>query len=300
MKKLYRILGIIFLGIIFLFLPIGIDKIFMNRFVTNWDMGQWAGFLGSYLGGGIGGIITLLGVWWQLNRTDKKEKKESILGVLKGILYSLDRNLETNNIEYVKQQSFYVLDYYYGNIVHSKFYNSYIYEIFPELIKENYKILFELDFGKEIIDLNELIKNFNQNHKFLSFELKNKVAIIKKIETLGNHLKSLKINNVSDEIDQIKELSEYFSFNSTKKRMNFSEDEILKLAEKIHNKIENLTLIVEVNSINEVMTEEINQLTQYLLSEKFILDKHTNIFKIIEDIKKIREKIIKEIDKIEN
>lgn len=77
-------------GIILLYLTI---PKFLNMFMMNstWSTSEWAGFLGSYLGGGIGGILALVGIWWQLRRNDKKEEKNKLVGILKYFDYILEK-----------------------------------------------------------------------------------------------------------------------------------------------------------------------------------------------------------------
>lgn len=289
--KFYIIIGLI----VYAFLPLGIDQLFMEKFVTH-----WAGFLGSYLGGGIGALITLTGVWWQMKKTNEKNKKDKVVGVLKGILYSLDRNLESKNLESINKQSFYVLDYYYGDTVHSKFYTNHIYEIFPEIIKENYKVIFELDFGKEIIDLNELIKNFNQNHKFLSLELKKKKNIIRKIENLALVLNPVNINELPQILEEIKDYSIFFSTNFSDEANKFSREEFLNKGREIEEKIGRLVEILDFASVDEALKEESDYLIKCLLSEGVILSEHGNVFKIMENMKKLKKQIEDEIKRLEN
>lgn len=293
---LYIVLGIL----IFIFLPWIIDEYFMGLFVTNWGISDWAGFLGSYIGGIIGALITLVGVYWQIKRDDKLKNKEKIIGVLKGILYSLNKNLETQNLESINKNSFYVLDYYYSDIVYSEFSVSHIYPIFPEIIKENYKVIFELDFGNDIIELDELIKDFNKNHYFLSLQLANKKEIIREIE---NKLKENKIDNspeIRDTLENIKNKSLSFSYICNHKREKKGEEEILDLGKKLEKELE--TLVNELGSVEkkEIFEKEINTLLKYMLSEEVILSDHNNIFEVLKKIRNLKGKIVKEIEKIEN
>ena len=300
-----KIISLFSIGIlVFCWIPIGVDYFIVKGFIQDttiqWTKTEWAGFLGSYLGGGIGAIITLFGVWWQIKRDDKIKQRDKVIGVLKGILYSLNRNLESKNLDSINKRSFYILDYYYGDTIHSKFYTNYIYEIFPEIIRENYKVIFELDFGKEIIDLNELIKHFNQNYKFLSLELKKKKNIIRKIEKLALVLKNVNINELTQILEEIKKCSNFFSTNFSDKADKFSREEFLNKGRKIEEKIGELIEILDFASVDEALKNENDYLIQCLLSEGVILSKHSNIFKIMDDMKELKEKIEKEIKKLEN
>lgn len=278
-------IGII-IGIIFyLILPLGIDKVLMNKFYTNWSLGEWAGFLGSYLGSGIGGVITLFGVWWQIKKDDKNKK----IGVLKGILYSLNKNLEDKRLEILMKQSFYVLNYQSENIVYYKFYNTFIYEIFDEIIKENYKIIFELDFGNKIIELNDIIKEYNQNHKFLALELKNKKNILDEIEEfISDHRYFFAVTKVDNFLKNIKDISNFFYSDLEKN----TKEEILKKGKEFH---ENIDSLINVISKENALLEKSNKLQQYILSENILLNDETNIFKIMKLMEELKNKIEVEI-----
>ena len=69
MKKVFKIVLFVLL---LLFFPYFFDKIIMNRFITSWDLHDWASFLGAY----IGGFITLFGIWWQVTREEKQKEKD--------------------------------------------------------------------------------------------------------------------------------------------------------------------------------------------------------------------------------
>lgn len=282
-RKKY-VIEIIISIICFLLLPIFIDQIIMNKFETNWELQTWAGFLGSYLGSGIGGVITLFGVYWQVKRDDKIKQRDKVIGVLRGILYSLNKNLEDKKLEYLKKQSFDVLTWYYGDPMYSKFYNSFLYEIFPEIIKENYKVIFELDFGKKIIDLDELIKEFNQNHKFLAMNINKKCQIIKEIENLNILNEFAKIKLIKEESKKLNEICH-------DETQSIPKEEILALGNKIHKMVWELVDRIELQNANLITRENDILLNQYLLSEEIILDEEDNIFEIIKKMDKLKKKI---------
>ena len=318
---LYIVLGIL----IFIFLPWIIDEYFMGLFVTNWGISDWAGFLGSYIGGIIGALITLVGVYWQIKRDDKLKNKEKIIGVLKGILYSLDKNLiadkklsEEENKKILEEkmfQSFYFLDYYYDNTVYSVFYDTYIFEIFPEIIRENYKIIFEIDFGAEIIDLNDLIKEFNKNHKFLIFQSKNIKNILKNIEEKALKIKrnflyetedikklsrlETDYEKILEQVRKIKKDSEEFSIQSIQNIEVRNNEEILNRGIKLHKFLDELWGLIACCD-NKELKENTDELAQYLLAEDVLLSDHNNVFKVFEKIRNLKGKIVKEIEKIEN
>ena len=189
MKKIYIISGIIFLGIIFSFLPITIDRFFMDLFVTHWNKGEWAGFLGSYLGGGIGGIITLLGVWWQMTNEKKTKEKENKLGFLRHIEHILTRNLNLDKDKEIYQK---INDEFMKNTYHVFSYNSFsltgedstklILEFNSNIINENLNYIYTLSFGKKLYELNDKIKEFNNLYDFLLRNLSSKKQLLEELK----------------------------------------------------------------------------------------------------------------------
>ena len=300
-----KIMALFSIGIlVFCWIPIGIDYFIIKGFLRDttiqWTKTEWSGFLGSYLGGGIGAIITLFGVWWQIKRDDKIKQRDKMIGVLKGILYSLNRNLETADKGSLCRQSFYILDYYYyRKTIVSKFYDNFIYTIFPEIIKENYKIIFELDFGKEIIDLDETIKTFNKNYKFLILKSKNKNRIIKKIEQQAIKLKNKGFSNMFNSLEETKTYFKSF-YNIGNLKESFSEKQILELGKKLHESLEKLILNVERSMGEKYFENEEIFLTQCMLSEEVLLNESENIFQIIIKIENLKKKVEAEIKKLEN
>lgn len=88
MKKLfYKYYKIVLFVLLLSFFPYLFDKIIMNRFITNWNLHDWGGFLGAY----VGGFITLFGIWWQMTKEEKQKEKDEKIGILKTILYYLKK-----------------------------------------------------------------------------------------------------------------------------------------------------------------------------------------------------------------
>lgn len=171
MRRLYYFNAV---GIILLYLAI---PKFLNIFMMNstWSTSEWAGFLGSYLGGGIGGILALVGIWWQLRRNDKKEEKNKLVGILKYFDYILEKNLD--------------IDYKWLYVVYSytmKNWWTYNYQNFFEfnhrILESNFKEIFELEFGKDILDLSKKIKEYNENYNFLKKNLTKKDKFLIKLK----------------------------------------------------------------------------------------------------------------------
>lgn len=187
MRKI--IIGII---ILFLLIPYFLDKFIMGRIVTTMGKSEWFGFLGSYLGSGLGALLTLLGVYYQINYNEKKEKKEKLEGVLKYVLYIFNKNL---NKKYL-----YNLYFFNKNLIEKK-------ERFEELSKkfidDNLKILFTIDFGKEIVELNEKIINYNQKNLYSEKIIANRKKILKEMKEKIKDKKFLDKDEVKLDVHKI-------------------------------------------------------------------------------------------------
>lgn len=185
MKKKY-VYGLV---LIYLFLPIIIDIFFMDLFVTHWNKGEWAGFLGSYLGGGIGGIITLVGVWWQITNEKKTKEKENKLGFLRHIRHILTRNLSAEDNTEINQET---NNNFAKNTCQIFSYNSLsltgeeptklLLEFNPKIIDENLNYLYTLSFAEKLYELNEKIIEFNKLYDFLFRNLSAKKELLSNIQ----------------------------------------------------------------------------------------------------------------------
>ena len=98
-------------------------------FFTNDNI---ATILGGGLCGGITGVITLIGVRWQVIKEEKRQEKDMSLGILENLKYILDRNLEINNDNEIYYLFSYTIeDWWISN------YKKKNYEIFNENIFNN-------------------------------------------------------------------------------------------------------------------------------------------------------------------
>lgn len=129
-----------------------------------------ATILGGGLCGGITGIITLIGVRWQVIREEKRQEKDKCLGILENLKYTLDRNLEINNDNGIYYLFSYTIeDWWFSN------YKKKNYEIFNENIFNNdYKNLVKFHFYKEIYEMRVKLQNIEKNCNFLSINLNKK------------------------------------------------------------------------------------------------------------------------------
>lgn len=129
-----------------------------------------ATILGGGLCGGITGVITLIGVRWQVIREEKRQEKDKCLGILENLKYTLDRNLEINNDNGIYYLFSYTIeDWWFSN------YKKKNYEIFNENIFNNdYKNLVKFPFYKEIYRMRVKLENIEKNYNFLSINLNKK------------------------------------------------------------------------------------------------------------------------------
>lgn len=268
MKKIYIISGIIFLGIIFSFLPITIDRFFMDLFVTHWNKGEWAGFLGSYLGGGIGGIITLLGVWWQMTNEKKTKEKENKLGFLRHIEHILTRNLNLDKDKEIYQK---INDEFMKNTYHVFSYNSFsltgedstklILEFNSNIINENLNYIYTLSFGKKLYELNDKIKEFNNLYDFLLRNLSSKKQLLEE-------LKDTNMNSYVDILERISNLVYNLAFNrGINARINIENFEGVSIPPELKDNINEIITTKDNYKNNEfikLVTETILIATKYI------------------------------------
>ena len=136
----------------------------------------------SYVGGVISSMITLYGVWWQVNREEKQKEKERMRSILKYLKYILEKNYEK-----ISKRNFIVSNY---KIL------SYILKLTANEndIIENFEIIdpsfmekiFFLKFDEDILFLNERFKIYNKarNAIYTNIDIRYKtIEELKKIES---------------------------------------------------------------------------------------------------------------------
>lgn len=307
-------------GIFYLILPIIIDTFFMDLFVTHWNKGEWAGFLGSYLGGGIGGIITLVGVWWQMTNEKKTKEKENKLGFLRHIEHILTRNLNLDKDKKIYQK---INDEFMKNTYHVFSYNSFsltgedstklILEFNSNLINENLNYIYTLSFGKKLYELNDKIKEFNNLYDFLLRNLSSKKHLLEE-------LKDTNMNSYLDILERTSNLVYNLAFNrGFNARFNIENFEGMDIPPELKDNINGIIATKDNYKNNEfikLVTETILIATKYIqtklafdseLAKKLINyrikeDKlyQLDIFKIFDEMEEILTDIEKEIKEIGN
>lgn len=322
MKKFLGILCIVYLSLptIYLSLPIIINKFFKDTFAINWKIGEWAGFLGSYLGGGFGGIITLLGVWWQITNEKKSKERESKLGFLRHIEHVLDRNLkiDENKKNYKKENSdfakstYQVFTYNSFSLVGDES-KKILIEFNSKIIDENLNYIYTLPFGKRLYELNDKIIEFNNLYDFLLKNLSSKKQLLEE-------LKKTNMNSYLDILERISNLVYNLAFNREfNARFNINNFEGVFIPPELKSNINKIittkdnyknnefiklvteTILIATKSIQAKLAFD-SELAKKLINYRIKEDKlyQLDIFKIFKEMEEILNDIKNEINKIEN
>ena len=162
-----------------------------------------ATILGGGLCGGITGVITLIGVRWQVIREEKRQEKDKCLGILENLKYTLDRNLEIskdNGIYYLF--SFTIEDWWIFNYIKN-------YEISNENIFNNdYKNLVKFQFYKEIYEMKVKLQNIEKSYNSLSINLNKKNLLF---NNLFKEIKNKYEENINSKKEELKKYFEWLN-----------------------------------------------------------------------------------------
>lgn len=276
--------------LIIISLPLFIDKILMNRFITNWDIKDWAGFLGSYLGGILGSFTTLYGVWFQISRSEKQKEKDEKIDLLLSLRYCLDINI--NNMD-GEDGIFLLFDALSYNISDKIYFSKDIFYEFEKNGFENSNKVFRLEFYEEILSLIKKTKYVNEAYKKLVSNLENKKKIMDKLINNANNVPlSQKIKN------NFEKLRIYnICYSNQGKLLDFEERK-----RKVNEGLASLKPLIKNNSFlsliyNKILNnDEKNLLATLHTYEKYIIE--NDLFSIKEDMKKLLEKVDLSIKKL--
>lgn len=253
---------ILFSFILFFFFPIFIDKVLMNTFVTNWHLSEWAGFLGSYLGGGIGGAMALYGIHYQLTHSKKVEKNDNF-EILKKI-YSFSF-IQINLSPYFNQYNFLFLN---NNIQFEKT------DFFGKNFIEKYeKEIISLDFYEDIILFNLKIENFTNKIKEFYLLKEELNILIKKIKNENNSPNFEKILSKINDFENSS--SQQITFDKISSELIPYTSLILDLFKEIITlEVANIktNISIEAEKIKDSTSINSNPNLRKLLSEKTIND----------------------------
>lgn len=174
-KIYYIVIGFL----IFLWLPYIIDFLIIGRIKTNiTNVDTWLGFMGSYLGSGLGAGITLIGVFYQLDFSKKLEEKNRLSGFISYLNYSL-KNISSNKI-------------IFEEIENNKFFETNkesFYEISEKFLQENMVLLFSIGKFEAEKVLNFFLEVFNYNNKCVLFS--------------NNKTKDILLNELNETLEKI-------------------------------------------------------------------------------------------------
>jgi hypothetical protein len=192
-KLVFIILILFMISIGLIFLITGITP-FISEKVYNClgktVVGTKDGWLGFY-GGFLGGIIALVGIWFQINRKEKQESKEKFEGLKKYLSYVFRKNIELvikNDIIYKVQSSLNYSDEFKDIFSREEKTPIELYLPSPKFVEDNLKIIMELDIGEELLSIIKEMEDFNQNIKtFQSQRIKTK-GIFDEINKISSNL----------------------------------------------------------------------------------------------------------------
>ncbi|WP_373082030.1 hypothetical protein [Fusobacterium animalis] len=265
----------------------------MGKFVTNWDIKDWASFLGSYLGGTLGAFITLYGIKWQVTREESQKERNDLSSFLKALKYNINRNLNDKDLENKIFSSFKIYSYCIedAEILYDKI--NFIYPLETN-INFDYNKIFKLEkIGEEILNLNEEIKLFNEDYDFLFNNWKKRDEMIKKIKEIEGFesiIKDLEENSKNIFYSPI--LLKNSKNEKTKLQIK---KEILKLRDKIIENIE--AILIPLSNKSGSYTEiEIEFIKYYYCIDNL---KRYDIFKLFERMEKLKEDIKRKLKKID-
>ena len=163
-----------------------------------------ATILGGGLCGGITGVITLIGVRWQVIREEKRQEKDKCLGILENLKYTLDRNLEINNDNGIYYLFSYIIEDWWVSNYKKEFYLTFNENIF----KNDYKDLIKFKFYKEIYEMRVKLQNIEKNYNFLSINLNKKNLLF---NNLFKEIKNKYEENINSENIMLKNYFEWLN-----------------------------------------------------------------------------------------
>lgn len=299
----------------------------LNKWLLHnkWNHSDWATFLGGFLGA----FITLFGVWWQVTKTQKQKEKDEMKNHLLGLKYNLEKNIKK-------------FDYLYKNIIIfsytlRSFYDRIDKGFFEEIDSNGVFIdtkIFNLNFTNDILDLKNLINEYNKNYIYLLNNVNEKNQILKKYKGENKNIKK-NINNIiflselAIKLSQkdVKDNKTDIDDNDKKELKKIDED--LELYNSFYfpeglllgdtnweNNLKNSPKNLQAFFLMKVLTKLLLKYFSLLKAENYNKDEYVeirkdifnfwsredtilkiNTYKLIEDMKELKEKIEKELKK---
>jgi len=283
---------------------------------NKWNHSDWIILLSGFLGG----FITLFGVMIQIKKTEEQKEKDDMKNLLLGLKYNLDENIKEFNTLYKIVIVFsYTVRSFYDKIDEA------LINLDDNGVLLDLKI-FNLDFSNEILRLKRQIKQYNENVIYLFNNLNEKNIILRKCQDQNENI--LKI------IKKIKFLSDFAIHLSHDDSLKFTEEDKKYLEEidsslynslygeinssfyddnwkiNLQNSPRNLQAFFLMKSLRDLVIEffkllreenyqkyvEIRQdIFNFWSKENNLVE--MNIYKLIEEMKSLKEKVQKELEK---
>lgn len=190
MKKIVIFLVFLLTPFVLLFLLKAIYPL-LSSYKEIGSIDGWLGFLGGY----VGGIVALFGIWWQLHQSKKREEKTKKEGLIKYLQYEINKNIKRENRE---QFTYFVQSLFsYTSKNSLKNYDDFLSLFNNDFINENIKIIMELSsisdkLGEEILGLHSDMNKFNKNIEYIYMNLNNKKNIFNE---MNNFFKNIPDND---------------------------------------------------------------------------------------------------------
>lgn len=302
-----RGLILFFISILILISPLLLLKFLMRvpsivETFSNATIDGWMGFLGAYLSG----VISLVGIAWQINYSKNQEENNKKQGLSEYLKYIIKKNQEDRSAKNFSIQKLVSFSNKSKEIKYSQ------YVPFDEaFISDNLKIIMSLNYGKEILDifyeikeLESLIERINNYHKNdlkyfeelkklidilddsgLGIKEKNNFRILELLSLIIESLNTSNSNILSDLQSSLKEKLEENLFAEIKFRdLNVTVDDI----EEIINSKQ-----IEADSIrlNEIFINLLVGINAQIFSHKKFISEYSNIYEDIMEIAIILKKM---------
>ena len=299
--------------------PFAIDNFFINNIRVKKEIVE---FWSNYLGNILGALIGLFGIYWENTRKENKKANKDRENLLIALNYDLEINLKDENFEKKKYNLLSVLNFTEISFLYKDDIEA-IHSFKNVDLKKNLLEILNLEYGKEIIEIQSKINIFNNEWLFLIKNSKERKNILEKMKKSNNE----ELKNIIEIIEILSDMIFcYSSYNFTSwhiERLNFlkkllymdrkhliKEKDLFDLLEEINNYNFSTQSEEEMNYLLKLIKESIKILQYFPYVEEIIsfeeeseLSKHCNsasiiasinIFDLFEEMKKVNKLISEE------
>lgn len=262
-------------------LIIGLKLIY--RFAPWEEIGSadgWIGFLGGYTGG----IIALIGIWWQLEESKKLEEFNKVVGLKKYILYILNHNSNSKNAEITTEDVNFGIQALisYQTLSIKGDYKPYT-QFCTDFINQNLKIIMELDLGEKLLDIDRKIQETNKMINTIFSEANERKFLIKNIENFLLEKNNGKVKyGLIDNLEIIKHISNMvYLYNKNgdfkDNKINYRKNEIKRIS------IQNDGNVLAILPNAKELINKVIKLDYRVKSEKTSIELNELLIKIAHD-----------------